>query len=119
MSYPEFAVEDRRKNRAIARGVQKFVGVPTCGQRASFRFAVADDAGDDQIRIVEGGAIGMDQGIAQLTAFVNGAGSFRRYMTGNSVRPGELAKEPMQSVPAALNRRIALRVGPLQIGLRH
>ncbi len=50
-----------RKNRAIAHRVQKFVGVPTCGQRASFRFAVADDAGDDQIRIVEGGAIGMSQ----------------------------------------------------------
>jgi len=50
-----------RKNRAIARRVQKFVGVPTGGQRTSFRLAVADDAGDDQIRIVEGGAIGMSQ----------------------------------------------------------
>jgi hypothetical protein len=49
LSYPEFAAEDRRKNRAIARGVQKFVGVPTGGQRTSFRIAVADDAGDREL----------------------------------------------------------------------
>jgi len=61
LSYPEFAAEERRKNRAIARGVQKFVGVPTGGQRTSFRLAVADDAGDNQIRIVESGAIGVGQ----------------------------------------------------------
>ena len=108
-----------RKNRAVARGVQKFVGVPAGGQRAGFRLAVADDAGDDQIRIVEGRAIGVDQRIAQLAAFVNRAGRFRRYVTGNSVRPGELAKEPMQSVAAALDRRIALGVRAFQIGLRH
>ena len=50
---------------------------------------------------------------------MNGAGSFRRYVTGNPVRPGELAKEPLQSVPVALNRRIVLRVRPFQIALRH
>ena len=108
-----------RKNRAIARGIQELVGVPTGGQRTGFRLAVADDAGDDQIRIVEGGAIGVDQRITQFSAFVNRAGRFRRYVTGNSVRPGELAEEPVQSVPAALNRRIALGVRALQIGLRH
>src|SRR6185437_768841 len=42
------------KNRTIARGVEEFVGVPTGSQRASFRFAVTDDASDNQIRIVEG-----------------------------------------------------------------
>ena len=108
-----------RKNRAIARGIQKFVRVPTGGECTSFRLTVADDAGDNQIRIVESGAVGVGQRIAQFPTFVNGAGSFRRYVTGNSVGPGELAKQPLQSVPAALNRRIVLRVGPLQIGLRH
>jgi hypothetical protein len=46
-----------RKNSAIARGVQKFVGVPTGGQRTRFCLTIADDAGDDQIRIVECSAI--------------------------------------------------------------
>ena len=108
-----------RKHRAIARRVEKLVGMPAGGQRAGFRFAVADDAGDDQIGIVERRAIGVEQRIAELAAFMNGAGRFRRDMAGNSVRPGELAKQPMQSVPAALDRRIAFGIGPFQIGLRH
>jgi hypothetical protein len=35
--------------------------VPTGGQRTSFSLAVADDAGDDQMRIVEGRAISVEQ----------------------------------------------------------
>ena len=108
-----------RKHRAIARRVEKLVGVPAGGQRAGFRLAVADDAGDDQIRIVESGAIGVEQRIAQFAAFMNGARRFRRHMAGNSIRPGELPEQPMQSVPAALDRRIALGIGPFQIGVRH
>ena len=60
-----------RKNRAVTRGIEKLVGVPARGQCARFRLAVADHAGDDQIRIVERGAIGVDQGIAQFAAFMN------------------------------------------------
>ena len=108
-----------RKNRAIARRIEKLVGVPAGGERAGFRLAVADDAGDDQIRIVEGRAIGVDQRIAQFAAFMDRAGRFRRDMTGNAVRPGELAKQPLQSVSAALDRRIALGVGPFEIAVRH
>ena len=48
-----------RQHRAVARGVEEFVGVPTCRKRTGFGFAVADDAGDDQIGIVEGRAIGV------------------------------------------------------------
>ena len=108
-----------RKHRAIAGGIEEFVGVPTGGECAGFRFTVADDAADDQIRIVEGGAIGVGQRITQFAAFMDRAGRFRRYVTGNSVRPGELAKQPLQSVPAALDRRIALGVRPFEIAVRH
>ena len=108
-----------RQHRAVARRVQEFVGVPAGGQCAGFRLAVADDAGDDQIGIVEGGAIGVEQGIAQLAAFVDRARRFRRDVAGNAVRPGELAEQPMQSVAAALDRRIALGIRAFQIGLRH
>ena len=83
------------------------------------RLAVADDAGDDQIRVVEGGPIRVDQRIAQLSAFMNRARSLGRDVTRNSVRPRELAKEPLQSVAAALDRRIVLGVRPFQIALRH
>src|SRR6202158_3067363 len=102
------------KHRAIARGVQKFVGMPTGSQCPGLSFAVADDATDDQIRVIEGGAIGMSQRITQFAAFMNGAGGFRRYVTGNPVRPGKLAKQPLQSVPAALDCRITLGVRALE-----
>jgi hypothetical protein len=85
-----------RQHGAIARGIEELVGVPAGGQRAGFGLAVADDAGDDQIRVVEGGAIGMGQRIAQFAAFMDRARRFRRDVAGNAVRPGELAEQPLQ-----------------------
>src|SRR5205807_3587810 len=99
-----------RKNRAVTRGIEKLVGVPTCGKRARFRLAIADDAGHDKIRIVECRAICMDEGIAQLAPFMDRPGSFRRHMTRDAIRPRELPKQPLQAVSAALDIRIALRV---------
>ena len=72
-----------RKNGTIACGIEKLVGVPTRGKRARFRLTIADDAGDDQIRIVESSAIGMEEGIAEFAAFMDRAGSFRRHMAGD------------------------------------
>src|SRR5580693_5598034 len=92
-----------RKNRAITCGIEKLIGVPARGQCAGFRLAIANHTGDDQIRIIERSAIGVNQRIAEFSAFVYRAGSFRRYVTGNSVRPGELAKEPPQSISVALD----------------
>ena len=39
--------------------------------RAGFRFTVADNAGDDQIRIVERGPEGMTKRITELATFMN------------------------------------------------
>src|ERR1700720_787649 len=50
---------------------------------------------------------------------MNGAGGLRRDVTRNSVGPGELAKEPLQTVPAALDRRVTLGIRSFEIGLRH
>ena len=60
-----------RQDRAIRDGIEEFVGLPGRRQRTGLRLAVADDAGDDQFRIVEGRAEGMAQRIAELAAFVN------------------------------------------------
>ncbi len=57
--------------------IQEFVGVPTGGQWTGFRFAVADYAARDQIRIVEHGSVGVHQGVAELATFVNRSGGFR------------------------------------------
>ena len=108
-----------RKYRAIACRIQKLVGVPAGRQGAGFGLAVADDAGDDQIRIVESGTISMDQGIAQFPTFMDRARRFRRHVTGNSIRPGELPEQPMQSAPVTLDRGVSLGIRPFQISVRH
>ena len=47
------------KHRAVARRIQELVRVPARGQRPGFRFAVAHDAADQQVRIVENRAVGV------------------------------------------------------------
>src|SRR5437899_2368999 len=76
-------VEDRQ-NRPVPRRVEEFVGMPARRQRSSFRLAVADDAGDDQIGVVEGRSVGVRDGIAELAAFVYRTGRLRRYVAGDA-----------------------------------
>ena len=45
-------VQDRQHG-AVVDGIEELVRVPTGGQRPGFRLAVADDAGDEQIGVVE------------------------------------------------------------------
>jgi len=40
-------------------------------QGGRFRFAVTDDAGDDQVGIIERRPEGMAEGVPELTTFVN------------------------------------------------
>lgn len=54
-----------RQHRAVMRGIQKLVRMPGRRERPGFGFAVTDDAGDNQVGIVERGAIGMDQRVAE------------------------------------------------------
>ena len=76
-------VQDRQ-HAAVASRVEKLVAVPAGGQRAGLRFAVADDAGDDQVRVVERGAVGVAQRVAELAAFVNAARRLRGDVAGNA-----------------------------------
>ncbi len=46
-----------RQDCAVALWIEEFVGVPARGEGAGFGFTIADDAGDDQIGVVEGGAV--------------------------------------------------------------
>jgi len=61
-----------------------------CGQWARLRLAVINHTGDDQIGIVEYRSEGMAEGVAQLAAFVNRAGIFRRRVAGNASGKREL-----------------------------
>src|SRR5215468_2427856 len=59
------------KHGSIPRGIQKLVGMPTCGERTRLALAVADNAAGQQVGIVEDSAVGMRKGVAQFTALVD------------------------------------------------
>ena len=82
-------VQDRQ-HRAVARGVEELVRVPRSCQRTGLRFAVPDNARDEQIGVVEGGTIGVRQGVAELTPLVHGSRRLGRMMAWNPAREREL-----------------------------
>ena len=108
-----------RQDAAVARGVQEFIRMPARRQRTRLRFAVADHAGDDEIGIVEGRAIRMRKRVAELAAFMNGSGCFRRDVAGHAVRPRKLAEEPLQTRAIVRDRRVAFGVAAFEIGIRN
>jgi hypothetical protein len=51
--------------------------MPGSGEGTRFRLAIADDAGDDEIGIVERCSEGMTERVAQLAALMDRARAFR------------------------------------------
>ena len=87
-----------RQHGAVAHGIEKFVGVPACRQRPRLRLAITDDARNDQVGIVEHGAVGVHEGVAELATFVDGSRRLRRDVARNPPGKGELAEELPESL---------------------
>jgi hypothetical protein len=85
-------VQDRQHG-AVANRIEQFVGLPSGCQRAGFRLSIADDAGNDQIGIVECGSEGMAEGIPELAALVNRPRRRRRDMAGDATGKRELLEQ--------------------------
>src|SRR3984885_5716707 len=68
------------QNRSVRHRVEEFVGLPGSGQGPGFGFAIADDAGDNEPRVVECGAKRVAQRISEFAALVDGPGSRWRDM---------------------------------------
>ena len=93
--------------------------MPARRERARLRLAVADDAGDEQVRVVEGGAEGVHERVAELAALVDRARHLGRDVARDAAGKGELAEELLQPCLVAADVRIELAVGALEIGVRH
>ena len=90
-------VEDRQDGAVVDR-VEELVRVPARGERPGLRLAVADDAADDEIRVVEGGAVGVGERVAELAALVDRARRLGRHVAGDAARERELAEQLAQPV---------------------
>ena len=89
--------------------------MPRRGERPGLRLAVADDAGDDQIGVVERHAVGMREAVAKLAAFVDRAWRFWRDVTADVSRKGELLEELLHPFRVLALVRIDLGVRALEI----
>jgi hypothetical protein len=56
---------------AVSDWIEELADVPRSGEWARFGLSVADHCGDYQIRIIEGGATGMGQDVAQFPSFMD------------------------------------------------
>ena len=93
--------------------------MPARCERAGFRLAVADDAGDHQIGVVEGRPEGVHECIAELSALVDRARRLRCSVTRDPTRKGELAEELAQALLSLTHVRVQLAIRPLQVGVGH
>ena len=111
-------VQDGQHGAVVDR-IEELVRVPTGGERAGLRFAIADDARDEQVGIVERRPEGVRQRIAQLAALVNRARRLRRDVARNAAGEGELLEQPLHPVLVLRDVGIDLAVGAFQVGVRH
>ncbi len=112
------AVEvEHGQHRSIAHGVEKLVRMPARRERPGLGFAIAYDDRRDQIGVVEDRAKGVRDGIAELTAFVDRTGRFRRRVARDPAWKRELLEEAAYAGLGAGHARIDLAISALQVGL--
>ena len=93
--------------------------MPARRHRPGLGLAVADDAGNDQVGIVEGRTVGVRKRITQLAALVDRAGGFGRHVTGYAAGKRELGEQALHPRLVGGDVRVDLAVGALEIGVRH
>ena len=108
-----------RQHRAVGHRIEKLVRMPCRGERTGLRFAVADDAGDDEIGIVEHRAERVAERIAQLAALMDRARALRRRVARNPAGKRKLREELPQPRLVLADIGIDLAVRALQISVAH
>ena len=109
---------EHRQHRAVGLRIEQLVRVPARRERARLRLAVADDAGDEQVGVVERRSERVHECVAELAALVDRPGHVGRDVARDPAREGELTEEPPQPVDVPRYVRVELAVGALEIGVR-
>ncbi|MDI2022594.1 hypothetical protein PJL18_03134 [Paenarthrobacter nicotinovorans] len=109
-------VEDG-KYRPVPERVDERWRFPGSLQRPGFSFPVADDAGNNQVRVVHCRTGGMHQRVAQLTALMNGSGRRRTDVAGDASRRRELPDQGPEPFQVSADGGVNLRVTAFQVGI--
>ena len=86
--------------------------MPARQQRAGLRLTVADDADDEQLGVVERGAVGVHERVAEFAALVDRAGRLRRDVARHAAGERELPEELAQAFLVTADVRVDLGVRP-------
>ncbi len=104
-----------RKYGAVTDGIEEFVRVPARRERSCLRLAVADHARDDQFGIVEGGAVGVNERVAELAAFVYRSRGLGGHVARDPARERELTEQLAETLLVMADVGIDLGVRTLEI----
>ena len=110
-------VQDRQ-DRAVADRVEELVRMPAGRQRPGLGLAVADDAADEQARVVERGPVRVRERVTELAALVDRAGRLGRHVARDSAWERELAEELADPVLVPGDARVELGVRALEVRAR-
>ena len=110
-------VEDRQ-HRPVAAGVEEGGQPPRRGQRTGLGLAVADDAGDDEVGVVERRTRRVGERVAELAALVDAPRRLHADVAGHPARRRELAEQRADAVGVVGDVRVDLGVGALEPGGR-
>ena len=116
-SVPQFCtvqVEDR-EHRAVARRVQVADAFPGSRKRARFGFTVADDGGDDQVRVVERRTERMREHVAELAPFMDRTRRRHADVARHAARRREAPEQAAESGGISRDFAIHLSVRALQV----
>ena len=105
------------EHRAVACGVEEFIGMPCGRKRTRFRFAVSDGDRRDQVGVVEHRAECVGNGVTELAAFVDGTGRFGRNVAGNAAGEGELLAKFLHPFIVLTDVGIHFAVRSFQVGV--
>ena len=108
-----------RQHGTIGDGIEKLVGVPRGRKRRRFRFAIANDAGDNQIGVVEHGPERMTERVSQFAAFVNGARRGGGNVAGNAAGKRELLEQQFHTGFVLRDIGVDVAPGAFQIDIAH
>ena len=113
---PAVEVQDR-EHCTVRHRIQELVRMPTRCERAGLGLAVAHDARNDQVGVVERGAEGVRERVPELTALVDRSRRLRRDVARDPAGERELAKETAHAGLVLGDRGVALGVRPLEVGV--
>src|SRR5664280_2349587 len=104
-----------RKDCAISHRIEEVDRLPATFEGAGLGFSVANDAGNNQIGIVECGAKRMNQRVTKLTTLMHRIRNVRPAVAGNPARRRELAEHESHPVFIGRDLRVNLSVRAFQI----